>query len=76
MGFRRTVVRHRTEGGTIVRKVVRHGRDITSADLLDSPVIVFENQETGDIELISRSLVVEIFVEEENPRYQTFRRLT
>ena len=74
-GFRQTVIRYRDEGGKKTRKVVRYGTEIRVGELLGVPAVVFEDQEDGTINAVSKSLVVEAFVEEENPKYGTFSRI-
>jgi hypothetical protein len=75
MGFQQTVIRHKTESGKTARRIVRYGTDIKVGNLLGYPQVIFQDQEDGSVNSVSLSLVLEVFVEEEDPKYGTFHKV-
>lgn len=76
MGFIRKVVKHRDEKGRKVRVVVKHSDEkVLTRELLKTDVIIFTSQKDSTIHMVQKSLVDEIILEEEDPKYGTFHKI-
>jgi hypothetical protein len=76
MGFIRKVVKHRDEKGRKVRVIVKHSEEeVLTRDFRGVPVVIFTTQKDSGIEIVQKSLVDEIVLEEEDPKYGTFRKI-
>lgn len=76
MGFIRKVVKHRDEKGRKVRIVVKHSDEkVLTKSMLNTEVIVFTSQKDSTIHMVQKSLVDEVILEEEDPKYGTFAKI-
>lgn len=76
MGFIRKIVKHRDEKGRNIRVEVKHSdNDVLTKDFRGIPVIIFTTQKDSGIEIVQKSLVDEIILEEEDPKYGTFAKI-
>ena len=77
MGFIQKVVKHRNEKGQSVRVVVKHSdNDVLTRSLKTGcDVVVFTSQKDSTIHMVQKSLVTEIVLEEEDPKYGTFAKI-
>lgn len=76
MGFKQTVIRFEDDKGKVAREVVHHTQnEIKKMDIFGKEAITFKSQRDGTKWIIHTELVVEIFIEEENPKYGTMQRI-
>lgn len=77
MGFRQTVIRYEDpDKGRIVREVVHYAEsDIDRFEIMGKPAIRFKSQLDGNFNILHTDLIVEAFIEEENQKYGTFRKV-
>lgn len=77
MGFRRYVVRYWEEEpgvGRVKRLEVLGGQPPKARPTLGG-VLVFQEQQRGDLHIMSRVLVKDVAVEEQDPRYEDWHRV-
>ena len=77
MSFVRKVVKYRDSEGRKHREVVKHASPNVSTRNLKgiTDVVSFESQKDGTIHIIQKSLVDEIVLEEEDPKYCTYHKI-
>ena len=76
MGFIRKIVKHRDEKGRNVSVEVKHSdNDVLTGAFRGIPTITFTSQKDSTINIIQKSLVDEIILEEEDPKYGTFKKI-
>jgi len=77
MNFTRKVVKHRDEKGRTVRVVVKESdNEVVTRSLKNiCDVVIFVSQKDSTIHMVQKSLVDEIIIEEENPKYCTFHKI-
>lgn len=76
MGFRQTVIRFENDKGKVVREVVHHTQnEIKKISIFGKEAITFKSQRDGSKWIMHTDLIVEMFIEEENPKYGTMNRI-
>ena len=76
MAFTQTVVRFENDKGRRVREVVKHSEpEIKHFEIFNKPAITFKAQSDGAKWMIHTDMVIEVFIEEEDPKYGTFKKV-
>ena len=75
-GFRQTVIRFEDDKGRKVREVVKHSEpEIKKFSIFGKDAISFKSQIDGSKWILHTELIIEMFIEEEDPKYGTMSKV-